>query len=40
MGIAQQAATSSHTAIPGGLILLVLVIIGIVVYVGITRRRG
>jgi hypothetical protein len=40
METARHAATSAH-AVPGGLgILLLLVIIGIVVYVGMTRRRS
>ena len=41
MGTAQHAATSGHVVFPGGeVILLALVIIGIVVYVGMTRRRS
>jgi hypothetical protein len=41
MGTAQHAATSGHVVLPGGpVILLALVIIGIVVYVGMTRRRS
>jgi hypothetical protein len=40
MGNLAAHATSGH-AVPGGLgILLVLVIIGIVIYVGMTRRRS
>jgi hypothetical protein len=41
MGIAQHAPTSGHVVFPGGpVILLALVIIGVVIYVGMTRRRS
>jgi hypothetical protein len=39
MSLSVHQATSGH-AIPGGLILLVLVTIAIIVYVGMTRRRS